>query len=255
VKRLVGTDVGAYSFAPGTNQVIITGVREGFVLEQLMAITDVTSNVNLFNPWDPTKTATLTQNANGSITITLAYACAALSATDRLQVYLDLPEILYVQTDGPLSVAGVDQTGVAHPVRTDGTGALVISGQQQVGGTAPAGSPPVGNPVEMAGLGVDGLVHMLATEITGMLRASLFAAGPAGLAAVAADAQGQLRTRPAETNGAIESANELLLKILLEMKKTNFLLSQLPGAFSSGSSLLDDLVAFQEDPTTFNIQS
>jgi len=75
---------GSYTFDPANKQVTVSGVQLN--LEDLLIITNVTTNdvIYLFN--DNTKGATITNDV-----ISLAYDTTAMSSTDILQVYVDKP--------------------------------------------------------------------------------------------------------------------------------------------------------------------
>ena len=224
IKRLVGTDVGAYTFNPATNQITITGVL--FTLEQLLNITNLTSNANIFNAFDPAKTATLAPNAlNNGLVLTLAYNCAAMGVNDRIQIYVDIPDPLLVAIDPgtPLALMGQDVAGNQHPLKTDTTGALIT--------VLPTG-PSVAYGVDAAGN-----VHQLLTDANGQQKVVL--------TGLNIDALGQLRTRPADTGLDADSLPELLTKILLELKELNFFIK-------AGFQITDDAAGFPDDPS-FNL--
>lgn len=93
MKKLIGHDtqlgqvLGSYSFNPSTNTLTIIGLSFNLALEQLLLITDATAGITIFQ--------FNISNMNGSISnnvITLDYNCSALSATDALQIYVDVPD-------------------------------------------------------------------------------------------------------------------------------------------------------------------
>jgi hypothetical protein len=107
VKQIIGTDVGSYVFDPGSNSVRICGV-EGWTLEQVFLVTNVTRGTILFNFADPTKGGAVAGNV-----LTVATSCAGMAATDRLQVIMDLPE----PTADPL----LDERAMVQVVGSSGT--------------------------------------------------------------------------------------------------------------------------------------
>lgn len=248
MKQIVGLQAGAYAFAPLTNQVTISGYP-GLVLEQILSITNVTSNAPIFNPFDNTKTATLANNASGSVTLTLAYNTTAMNSTDHLQIILEVPDALLVGTDGPLPVSGIDSTGTPHTLRTDTTGAVAIAGQQQVGGATPAGSVPTAAPVLGGGVDPTGITRQIATEPSGAQQASLYGKTAQGvLVPLLTDSLGRVIMRLPETAGDNDSLLEILANILKQMRLTNFLLQQ-------GFGISDEASSFLEDPSQITVQS
>ena len=92
MKKLIGKDIqnglvlGGYTFTPSTNTVTITGMPP-LTLEQILLITDVTAGIIIFNFASAANNGSIANNV-----ITLDYNCTALSATDRLQIYIDIPD-------------------------------------------------------------------------------------------------------------------------------------------------------------------
>jgi hypothetical protein len=83
MKKLVGEEVGSYSFNAATRQITISGIT-GLDLEQFLLITNVTRNIIIYNFADPSLGGTL----SGSV-LTLTYdTSVAMSDTDRLQIFI-----------------------------------------------------------------------------------------------------------------------------------------------------------------------
>jgi hypothetical protein len=83
MKKLVGEEVGSYSFNAATRQITISGI-DRLDLEQFLLITNVTRNIIIYNFADPSLGGTL----SGSV-LTLTYdTSVAMSNTDRLQIFI-----------------------------------------------------------------------------------------------------------------------------------------------------------------------
>lgn len=92
MKRIVGTDLGSYAFAPGEPgvgvvRIVLPDNVPQIALEQVLIITNVTTGTILYNCLDPAKHGTMQ-----GTTLTLAVDTSAMAVTDRLQIALDLPE-------------------------------------------------------------------------------------------------------------------------------------------------------------------
>ena len=92
MKKLIGHDIqngailGSYAFSPSTNKVTIIGMPN-LAQEQILLITDTTAGVIIYNFASATFNGTILNNV-----ITLDYNCTALSTTDTLQIYVDIPD-------------------------------------------------------------------------------------------------------------------------------------------------------------------
>lgn len=86
MKRIVGTDLGSYSFNHSTGQITLSGLP-AITLEQVVLVTNVTAGVLLYSFASASKGATL----SGSV-LTLETSTLAMSDTDRLQIIVDLPD-------------------------------------------------------------------------------------------------------------------------------------------------------------------
>ena len=73
-----------YSFNPSTKQITLN-TTDSITLEQLLVITNVTSNTIIYNFADPNTGGTISNNI-----ITLNYNTTSMSSSDRLQIFLDI---------------------------------------------------------------------------------------------------------------------------------------------------------------------
>ena len=87
MKQLLGTDTaGSYTFNPGAKTVTFSGLAKAITLSNILLITNVTRNTIIYNFAD---TATGATNFNNNI-LTLTYNTTSHSATDVLQIFLDV---------------------------------------------------------------------------------------------------------------------------------------------------------------------
>jgi len=99
MKKLISHDtqsgavLGGYVFSPSTNKVTITGLSFNLALEQILLITDTTAGIIIYNFANSSLNGTIANNV-----ITLDYNCSALSATDSLQIYVDISDTAPVDT-------------------------------------------------------------------------------------------------------------------------------------------------------------
>ena len=90
-KALIGHDIGQYTFNAVAKTITFVGLPT-FGLEQILLITNTTSNIIIYNFADPTPNGgTLAGNI-----LTLDYNTASMSNTDPLQIYIDLPSTAIV---------------------------------------------------------------------------------------------------------------------------------------------------------------
>ena len=82
---MVGQDIGSYTFSPSTGQVTIVGVPN-LLLEQILLITNVASNLIIYNFADPLAGGTYVASTG---VLTLNYTVSAQSSTDRLQIWIE----------------------------------------------------------------------------------------------------------------------------------------------------------------------
>lgn len=86
MKALIGSDLGGYTFNKTAKTVTLTGLSYNLTLNQILLITNVTSNVIIYNFTDVAKGAT--QIVNNVITLT--YNTSSMSNTDILQIFVDV---------------------------------------------------------------------------------------------------------------------------------------------------------------------
>jgi hypothetical protein len=97
MKQLIQSDIGTYTFNASAKTVTLAGVT--LALEQILLITDVTANVTIYQFNNPALGGSL--DVTGTI-LTLDYNTAALSNTDLLQIYVDIPGAV-VTTSGTVT--------------------------------------------------------------------------------------------------------------------------------------------------------
>lgn len=99
MKLLIGHDVqngitfGNYSFNPRLNQIAFLNLSVNLSDEQILLITDTTAGIIIYNFANAALQGSISNN-----TLTLAYNCSALSSTDSLQIYVDVPTTLHLDT-------------------------------------------------------------------------------------------------------------------------------------------------------------
>ena len=86
MKVILGTDLGSYSFAPLTRQISLFGIPP-INLEQVVLITNVTTGAIIYNFADGATNATSLLD----MVLTLDFDTSPMSASDRLQIIVDLP--------------------------------------------------------------------------------------------------------------------------------------------------------------------
>jgi hypothetical protein len=88
MKRLIGKDIGSFIFTPVSKSITISGI-DTFTQEQILIITHGTSGSMLYNFADPSLVYGTSVSAS---TITLAYNTTAMSGSDPLLIYMDIPD-------------------------------------------------------------------------------------------------------------------------------------------------------------------
>lgn len=127
MKVFIGTDIGAYTFAPGgagVGTVTLTGLAT-LQLEQVLSILNVTTNEFIYLP--------PTAGLGGSIAanvVTLDVDTSSMNAADRLQILVDLPSS---DIQAAITIIGAS-SGVGADV--DGSKRLLVS--------TPPPTPPAG---------------------------------------------------------------------------------------------------------------
>ena len=116
MKKLLSHDLGTYVFNPTAKTLTFSGVT--LALEQILLITNTTTNVVIYNFADPTKGGALA----GSV-LTLDFDTTAMGAGDALQIYVDVPD--YV--DGAVLYSGnISAAGAGPPIDTSGFSAIIV---------------------------------------------------------------------------------------------------------------------------------
>ena len=108
-KKLIGHDVGSYTFDASAKTITFSGLPT-ITLDQILLITNVTDNIIIYNFSNPLLGGTLV----GSV-LTLDYDVTLQSDTDILQIYIDLPidgvTLLSITITGVGASSAIDTTG------------------------------------------------------------------------------------------------------------------------------------------------
>lgn len=86
MKKLVGSDIGGYSFNPTAKTITFSNCGN-IGLRNILLITNVTSHILIYNFTDTATTGTMVGNV-----LTLTYNTSSMAVDDVLQIYLDLPD-------------------------------------------------------------------------------------------------------------------------------------------------------------------
>jgi hypothetical protein len=88
MKKLLGTDLtGSYVFDPSAKTITFSSLGQAIDLQNILLITNTTANTIIYNFADSSSGAvSFTNNV-----LTLDYNTAAMAATDKLQIYVDVP--------------------------------------------------------------------------------------------------------------------------------------------------------------------
>jgi hypothetical protein len=87
MKQLLGTDTtGSYTFDPTGKTITFSGLKQAITLANILLVTNVTQNTIIYNFADAT-TGAVSFNNN---VLTLDYNTSSMSASDVLQIFLDL---------------------------------------------------------------------------------------------------------------------------------------------------------------------
>jgi hypothetical protein len=163
MKILVGNEYGSYSFNPAAGTITLSGLPTTLRMEQILIITDLISNTIIYNFADPTAGAvSVTNNI-----ITLEKNVTALNASDKLQIFIEIPDPNYdlinfmqrfmklLESNGTvdsnnrqrIAVEAMPTTTVTGSVNI-GTNASLVAGAALIGtvGTAQTINAANGNP-------------------------------------------------------------------------------------------------------------
>ena len=159
-KKLIGTEIGSYSFSAASRKVTISGLPMGYQvgIQQVLLITNAADQIILYNFADPALGGTMSNNV-----LTLVYNTTGMLDTDPLNIYIDL-EILdesyamllrrmnkllesgaVVDANGRQRMA-VDAVGAGVTMPVSGTVAVTIAGGMGAASpvTIAAGQGPLG---------------------------------------------------------------------------------------------------------------
>jgi len=88
MKLMIGSDIGTYTFNPATRQIALNNIGATLSLSNFMVITNVTSNVLIYNFMNASLGATALNNN----VITLAYNTTSMSSNDALQIFINIDQ-------------------------------------------------------------------------------------------------------------------------------------------------------------------
>lgn len=131
MKKMIGVEVGSYTFNAAAKTVAISGFS-AISLEQILLITNVTRNTIIYNFADATKGATLS-----GTTLTLAFDTTSHSSSDRLQIFLtDTEDPSWFGLKDLSAYAKSILNAVVRPTFMDPTnGTVKVSGSLTTAGT------------------------------------------------------------------------------------------------------------------------
>lgn len=136
MKKQLGVDIsGTATLNPATDQVTFANMPTEIELANILVITNVTKNTVIYNFADPSLGAVSLAND----VLTLDYDCAAMSASDKLQVYLDIADYemptVVIDDTKPVVVGGVSPSGAKLRAKVGNDGGLQLTDapQPQVG--------------------------------------------------------------------------------------------------------------------------
>lgn len=99
MKKLLGTDIkGSYAFDPIAKTVTFSGLAGNISIENILLITNVVDNITIYVFAD---TATGGVSFDNNV-LTLTYDTSSMSATDKLQIYLDVDSATFDETRSAL---------------------------------------------------------------------------------------------------------------------------------------------------------
>ena len=92
-KKIINVDIGTYAFNPTNKTITLSGLDKTLTLENLLIITNVTDNIQLYNFADENLGAIISNNV-----ITLDYDTTSMSSNDNIQIFIsdtysDLPQL------------------------------------------------------------------------------------------------------------------------------------------------------------------
>lgn len=99
MKKLLGTDIkGSYAFDPIAKTVTFSGLAGNISIENILLITNVVDNITIY---------VFADTATGGVSfvnnvLTLTYDTSSMSATDKLQIYLDVDSATFDETRSAL---------------------------------------------------------------------------------------------------------------------------------------------------------
>jgi hypothetical protein len=130
-KQLIGVNLGSYTFDATNKQVTLSGI-DPLTLDQILLITNVTTNTIIYNFADPTLGGSIAANV-----VTLTYDTISMNNTDILQVFVEYPDAAQ-----PTAFSITGPSGFVADVTNSNQ--LKVSTPPP---TPPAASNPIGNEV------------------------------------------------------------------------------------------------------------
>jgi hypothetical protein len=87
MKKLIGSDIGTYTFSASAKQITLSGLSETLTLDQVLTVVNVTDNIVIYNFGKAGLGGTIASNV-----ITLIYDTSSMSDGDVLQIYVELTD-------------------------------------------------------------------------------------------------------------------------------------------------------------------
>lgn len=103
MKQLIGKDIGSYVFDKTTKTITFSNVS--FTQEQILLITNTTTQTIIYSFADSALGGTLI----GSV-LTLNFDTTSMSNTDKLQIYVDIPDTTQLNVLDELQALNTDST-------------------------------------------------------------------------------------------------------------------------------------------------
>lgn len=117
MKMLLGNELGSYSFNPAARTISISGTPANLRLDQVLIVTNVTRGVVIYNFAVSALGASILNNV-----LTLTYNTTAMSASDVLQIWIDIPvNNDYPQgsgVNGTTTLTNANTSYASHPTST-----------------------------------------------------------------------------------------------------------------------------------------
>lgn len=116
------TLIDSYTFSPSTKQITLNEPTQ-IKIEQILLITNITDNTIIYNFADNSLGGSIIDN-----TLTLNYDVSSMSETDSLQIFIDTPNVDFIQLNNLLADGLSEIVHQLQSIRNDG-GMADVSGR------------------------------------------------------------------------------------------------------------------------------